>query len=214
MLRDYQHNQKGRSLLEILAVLVIMAILTVGGLWMYGWASGSYKANVIYEDVLVLSEGIRNRGGATNKNIYDSTIGKKTRTSLNMSVCDGATPCPAVGAKTFEIKVQSVVSEACKFLKAKKWPVDKVARVKVDNRMYSPLNINCDGLGRRFDLTVIFWSNHTSPSERTDPNTKLCSEGCLDNCQVCQGNICKNNCSTGKICAKTAAEPDGECKNI
>ena len=214
-----QNNQSGRSLLEILMVLAVIGVLTVGGLGLYRKAIAIHEANLIYEDILTQGEAVRHRGSATNKNIYDSTIGKKSRSGRDMTFCPenrAGDSCPVQGVKTFGIKVSDITPESCATLKGKEWPLDVVARVKIGNKAYHPLEINCEGIEDKFDLTAVFWSNHVTASERRDSSSilpSLCSaEGTCLSCQTCQNNVCVNTCPSGEFCTKTTANPDGECQ--
>ena len=54
-------NAFGRSMIEMLAVLAIVGILSIGGLWGYRFAMNHYNANKIVNDVGVFGTTIKNR---------------------------------------------------------------------------------------------------------------------------------------------------------
>ena len=194
-------NQNGRTMLEILAVIVIMAVLTVIGIVVYSQAVAKHSVNLIYEDVLMQGEQFRHRGSATGKSIFDSAIGNKTRSGFQMfSLKEGA---------TFSIVVHDIPMDNCNGLKEKKWPTDQVARIRINDTEYAPDKIECN-VSENFNLTVVFWSNMTSSGEGENPLPTLCSDGCLD-CQICENNVCKDNCEEGNICTSTEDSPNGVC---
>lgn len=213
-------DQSGRSLWEVIVVIVIIVILSLGGLWMYRFAIGVNVANTTYEDVLTQGEALRHRGAATNKNIYDSSIGTMSRTGIRMAFCpnesgNSTTPCPLPNSKFFDIKVFDVIPQACVTLAQKAWPSDIVALIKIGDKTYKPANIKCD-VEDTFDLTITFWTGRVGLSERSDPYAlpKLCTEGsgCLPNCEECENNVCvTKGCDAGEFCTNTL-DPNGACE--
>lgn len=166
-----KENQKGRSLLELIAVVVLMSLLSLSGILIYRFATNSYESSVIFDDIMVRGESLRNHSNGTGKSIYDSSTGNKTRMGADMIYCPNAndrstTPCPAEGAKYFEIKIKGVDSGICTHLIRKNWNLKRVARVKIDHSVYNPKNINCNGVNDDFDLSVIFWANTATNSDR------------------------------------------------
>ena len=197
-------NQRGRTMLEILAVIVIMAILTVTGIIMYSQAITKHSTNLIYEDVLMQAEQFRHRSSATGKSIFDSAWGKQTRSGLLMPFSGYES-----NNRLFLITVKGVPMDNCNELKEKKWPTDQVARIRINNTEYAPDNIECNVSGD-FNLTVVFWSNLNSSQDKENVLPTLCSDGCLEECQTCENNVCKDNCEEG-TCTITEEYPQGVC---
>lgn len=199
-------NESGRSLLELLAVFCVMSVLIITGIFAYQSSLSSYDSNIIFEDILAQAEHIRHRGGLSNKSIYDSAVGGKTRSGLRM-ISGGFES----DRKLFTIIVDKVPVKDCLTLKNKKWPSDQVARIRINQKEYDPNNIECD-INTDFKLTVVFWSNFASEADKSDETIlpRLCSDGCLD-CQICENNVCKDICEEGNICTSTEDSPNGVC---
>ena len=210
-------NQNGRTMLEILAVIVIMAVLTVIGIVVYSQAVAKHSVNLIYEDVLMQGEQFRHRSSATGKSIFDSAVGNKTRSGFQMfSLKEGA---------TFSIVVHDIPMDNCNGLKEKKWPTDQVARIRINNTEYAPDKIECN-VSENFNLTVVFWSNFTLAKDfKTNEdcvahgfiwNNGKCAEDLCDTCsnnQTCltifEEKKCVSACPTGQ----TMDEETGTCTN-
>ena len=62
----------GRTMLEMLGVLAIICLLTIGGIYFYNKAVDSNKSDRVYEDIMVAASAHSNRGTVrTTKGIAD-----------------------------------------------------------------------------------------------------------------------------------------------
>ena len=201
--KSFEKSQNGRTLFEILCVLIVIGILTILGLSDFRLAISKNDANLIFEDIMTQASHIQHRTGATGKSIFDSAVGNKTRSGFTMQTIRNK--------HTFSIIVTDLPQSDCATLQTKDWPTDQVARVKINNMEYAPDAIECDNIASAFKLTVVFWSNLASEADKSDESIlpKLCNKGCLY-CQTCENNVCKDNCETG-ICKPTEDYPDGDC---
>ena len=206
--KDYQ----GRTLLEIILVIVIMCLLSLGGMFFYNYSFQKHNSDLIYEDIIIHSEHLRNKGKARNKSVYDSSLGNHTRTGLPIS-----SNTVNENSKIFTVTVSDINADICSDFSKKDWPLDRVARLRLEGRDYLPSDLNCDSVTENeFDLTVIFWSNIANSQDKTNPFIvpTLCDRDadCLS-CQRCSNRVCvKNGCNSNEECVKTAANPNGECK--
>lgn len=75
--KKIQKNEQGRSMLEIMAVLAIMGIITMGGMWGYSVVKAKLKANEI--DQLVKTAKVK----------IDSAAATKKQQILKVKALDG-----------------------------------------------------------------------------------------------------------------------------
>ncbi len=211
--KHIKSNQDGRSLLEIILVIIIMCLLTLGGMYLYNYSVDNRNADLIYEDILVHSEHLRNKGKARNKSVYDSSLGDYTRTGSNIR-----SKVVNEHSKIFTVTVENLTTDLCSAFSQKSWPEERVARILLNDTEYSPNSINCEDIENEdaFDLGVVFWSNLANEEDKKNPFIlpSLCQDGCLE-CQKCENNVCVNDdavCSGNSVCVKTSSRPQGECK--
>ena len=50
--KQLSQAQSGRSMIEMLGVLAVIGILSIGGIWMYDYASNTYQSNQIQKTIL------------------------------------------------------------------------------------------------------------------------------------------------------------------
>lgn len=202
--KSFKKSQNGRTLFEILCVLIVIGLLATLGISDFRLAVGKNDANTIYEDVLTQADHIQHKTGATGKSIFDSAVGNKTRSGFQMfSLQEGV---------TFSIVVLDIPKTDCNALRSKNWSQNNIARIKINDKEYAPDKIECENINTNFKLTVVFWSNLASEADKSNETIlpRLCSDGCLDYCQTCENNVCKDNCEEG-TCMATEDYPDGEC---
>ena len=225
--RLYRQDQEGRSIWETILVIVIILLLTLGGLLLYRFALNAYQATTIWEDVMTRAAGLRNRGGSVGRNKFDTGMGDKTRTGLTMNV-----PTPGENSTTFSVEVLDIDSDVCEQLLKKDWPVDAIENIhirtktldeaqniQISETVYRPLGEGlfllidkngrayaseiCDKVNDNFDLIVTFASSYLN-SHKCEKNTE-----CL-HCEECRKGVCVDVCNEGR-CMSTKNNPEGEC---
>jgi prepilin-type N-terminal cleavage/methylation domain-containing protein len=201
--KSFKKSQNGRTLFEILCVLIVIGLLATLGISDFRLAVGKNDANTIYEDVLTQADHMQHKTGATGKSIFDSAVGNKTRSGFQMfSLQEGV---------TFSIVVLDIPKTDCDALSGKNWSQRNIARIKINEKEYAPDAVECENINTNFKLTVVFWSNLASEADKSNETIlpRLCNKGCLE-CQTCENNVCKDNCVEG-TCMVTEDYPDGEC---
>ena len=112
-------SQGGRSILEILAVIALFCVLTIGSVFLYKGVVIRQEADSIYEDIMMTASSIRTKGAGrknTGSGIADTKlIDDKTRTGKEISV---STSCPM---HAFTVKVNNVKKITCEQLLSKVW---------------------------------------------------------------------------------------------
>ena len=107
-------NAFGRSMIEMLAVLAIIGILSIGGLWGYRFAMNHYNANKIVNDVGVFGTTIKNRDKryAINADIPNGEFDQAKQIANTVTAKQTA-------AKEFQIFVDGVDKDVCKMVLSK-----------------------------------------------------------------------------------------------
>ena len=119
--------QSGRSMIEMIAVLAIIGILTYTGIRVFRYMISQSEANHIHEDVMTEAAMYMNRGTARDrrKSIADTSLARtKTTTGNNFKTVQKCPPEQAAfggETTTFSIKVDGIEKETCEQLMMKKW---------------------------------------------------------------------------------------------
>ena len=191
-------KETGRTMLEMIAVIVLIILLSIGSLMGYKQVVARHQATVLHQDIMV--EASSRRGdNAQKKSTYDSGLGSKTRQGLAMKT--------ERSSDTFTIIVKEVSAALCSSLKKKDW--DDALRIKINGNVYKPYNpdnpndpnqIQCPSGDDNFDLSLIFPYKVSAIEAYQD----FCRENseCMS-CQTCNTTTgtCQNDCETGTCIA-------------
>ena len=71
-------NEQVRSLLEMLAVIVFIVFLSMGSIWLYGWAMSANEANSLHDDIMLRGR-LEQEGRPTKKKSFSTALENKTR---------------------------------------------------------------------------------------------------------------------------------------
>ena len=112
--KNYKRNQKGRSMVEMLGVLAIVGVLSVGGVYGYGVAMKKHKANELLHQASMLAATISAQA-MTNDGKLPETITDFGNTNYG-TFSTSATN--ALDGKGFSITIENVDSAVCDQLKA------------------------------------------------------------------------------------------------
>lgn len=145
-----KNNQHGRSMIEMIGVLTVMGVLSVGGISGYTKAISNYRANASVEEITTIIANIKNIGmrrghykglnnaaaiklkavpesliqGSSLKNIYSGniTIGTSTDTS----------------AKGFYVQYDGLSKDSCISIITKDWGKSNVAIMAQGTSLNNP----------------------------------------------------------------------------
>ena len=112
--KNYKRSQKGRSMVEMLGVLAIVGVLSVGGVYGYGVAMKKHKANELLHQASMLAATISAQA-MTNDGKLPETITDFGNTNYG-TFSTSATN--ALDGKGFSITIENVDSAVCDQLKA------------------------------------------------------------------------------------------------
>lgn len=132
----YKNEQSGRSMVEMLGVLAIIGVLSVGGIAGYSKAMTKFKINksmdqisMLVANIRTLYSGQRNYSGLDNKNailfgIIPNEMGNSGSVITNAFAGDVEIKTAAVGtnaAGAFTIKYKGLGQEACVTMATADW---------------------------------------------------------------------------------------------
>ena len=193
-------KETGRTMLEMIAVIVLIILLSIGSLSGYKQVVARHQATVLHQDIMV--EASSRRGdNAQKKSTYDSGLGSKTRQGLTMKT--------ERSSDTFTIIVNEVSAALCSPLKKKDWK--DALRIKINNDVYKPYDpdkpndpnqIQCPSGDDNFNLSLIFPYKVSAIEAYQD----FChnDDDCM-RCQTCHAatGTCQNDCEAGTCVAGT-----------
>ena len=146
-------QESGRSMIEMLGVLAIVGVLSVGGISGYSKAMGKYKINQCLDQIANLIINIRSTfanqtdfSGATTANII--ALGIATNDMLNaqgnalVNPFNGAIAVQATagGAASFEITYAGLDTSACQNIALADWgsaASSGLVSIKINNTAYN-----------------------------------------------------------------------------
>jgi type II secretory pathway pseudopilin PulG len=118
------NEQSGRSMIEMLGVLAIMGIITVGAITMISAAMRSQKRTAVNDEVAQLVTGVRQLLGEYDdfSNINNATIfGAIGMSSKNPYGGDYTLNVDAANARQFEVAISGLSKSDCEFFVMKAW---------------------------------------------------------------------------------------------
>ena len=209
--KDFQF---GRSMLEILAVIAIICILSIGTIEIFYRTVSSQEADRISEDVKMLAMSFQGKGTALrNKGIADTQlVREKTRSGRDLAV---VSDCPK-GAIT--IKVKEIDRRTCEYLMKKDW--EKPAEPLFFYRAQSFEDVCQSG---EWTETSGYYMTGAEDCERLSVSGKVAFAVAFDfrnrakkvktckgksdclSCQKCNTDkqLCVDDCGPGQICSRT-----------
>ena len=111
--RNYKKSQTGRSMVEMLGVLAIVGVLSVGGVYGYGVAMKKHKANELLHQASMLATTISAQA-MSNDGILPSTITSFGNTNYGTF---STTATEALDGKGFSIEISNLDGSICNQLK-------------------------------------------------------------------------------------------------
>lgn len=184
-------SERGRTLLEIIAVVAIMGVMSVGTIAFYKRIMNNHEAEALYEDFRVRSILY---AGKKERSKFSTEMGKKT-TYGNLAF-DFRENNPDKGY--FYLGVSGLKTALCDLLLKKNWVIytspDRstknqslsALRIYIDNHAYAPegLPSRCPS-GDNVSFKVVYKMTYM-PSDAELPD--LCAGGCDKPCQACGEN--------------------------
>ncbi len=186
----YKANESGRSMVEMLGVLAIIGVLSVGGIAGYTTAMNKHRANKILNGAsvraIVVSTQIQRGSAAPTLGEFtdaDNAVGGATFTGLAAWNKDTD--------KRFSLTLENVPAEVCAQMKA----------MKGENGIIRKIDDGC---------TTITYNNDLTPNdpEPSGPKGHECTDTCSGGAK-CENGYCQ--CAEG-IWQPSDNSGNGECK--
>jgi type II secretory pathway pseudopilin PulG len=107
--KNYKRSQKGRSMVEMLGVLAIIGVLSVGGISAYGVAMKKHKANELLHQASMLATTISAQVMSNDGKLPETTtsFANSSYGTFDQSVTE------ALDGKGFAITIENVDSDVC-----------------------------------------------------------------------------------------------------
>ena len=121
---DNMKQESGRSMIEMLGVLAIMGLITVGAIGMISTAMRTQKRNVVNDEVIEMVTGVRQLLGEYDdfSNIDNSTIfGAIAVSNKNPYGGTYELAVDASNARRFIVSINGLSKSDCESLKIKAW---------------------------------------------------------------------------------------------
>lgn len=158
-----RNDEKGRSMVEMLGVLAIIGVLSVGGISGYSKAMAKFKLTKAQDQITMLLMNIRtayatspsydglNNKIATSFNIAPSDMVTNSTTgamngafggAVTVSACDeNGTVCPTKSASYFFITMEDLGREACLSLSTSDWGSDGMVGMNIGGTAIAATNL-------------------------------------------------------------------------
>lgn len=192
-----KQSQSGRSMVEMLGVLAIIGVLSVGAIAGYRYAMNQYKANETINDVLIWAATVRGihdyQNQAKNAGEYEfSSLGTTTKTGYPI-YADIQSEDNAIGL--FQIVVENVPNEVCqRIIEMRPEEISAINASGYKNTVTSHL-ASCQSPDGLNEMLFIF--------EYPSPCQSLCQQWYNDWLE---------NCSEGSWSSWCVSEPGFYCK--
>lgn len=195
--------QRGRSMLEMLAVLVIIGVLSITSIAIYQVALTRYYVNETINEVHLRSVIISNSLAASNF-VHPDEMEPFTRLKYPVSVTVNPN-------NTFDLILNHVPARVCQGIMKETKHLAQSIFIKRDGTCTASEYIN--GLTFRFDNDL---SSSTLPEVFPDEPQCHSDDDCINMCGVCKNGLCQTRCTAqescyAQSCQKPTCTTDADC---
>ena len=191
----YKEKESGRSMVEMLGVLAIIGVLSVGGIAGYTTAINKHRANQILNGasvraIVVSTQIQRGATAPTLGEFTDNEVGG-VRFGTGVQNAEGTATWTTTD-KRFSLTLENVPDDICAQMKA----------TVGQNSIIRKIDDNC---------TTITYNNDLSPtdSEPSGPKGDECTDSCSGEAK-CENGYCE--CPSGSLWQPSDNSGNGECK--
>ncbi len=179
--------QSGRTMLEIISVMAMIGVLTIGSIAFYRFVMNYQQSKALYNDFKVRSAlNMEGKG-----RIFSTDMENKSTYDKEMTVAQNF---PQYGF--FKITAQGVEQAICKRLIKEEWP--EHSRIYLDDKPFGSAITECPQKDVAF--SVVYRSTRTR--QELPP---LCTpDSTCEGCTSCQNGECRAGCSSGNVCYDNA----------
>lgn len=188
------NSESGRSMVEILGVLVLIGVLSIIGITGYQQAINRYRANETIEEVkqraLIHDQQINN-GIPPNQNELSS----QTRLGYTTSVLQ-----LRGDQNYFEIHLANVPAGVCQIIMDSDWTLPSL--ITADDLLFCPKSGRVENLTFQFPVDL---NPNTKPAYAYSCTT---DSDCSSICGQCQNGYCQSICQNKEVCYA------GNCRSV
>ncbi len=186
----YKKSETGRGMLEMLGVIAVIGLLSIGGIIGYGFAIDKYRANDIIHEVNMRGEDIWNRFQETNLPDKIDEWSKYTSTGFPIRIVT----IPDELEAWFQIVVSDVPEVVCKNVLMGQYDsiLVRIVRNDVIDTYVSNLNICENGKQGTVDMIFVWAMNSETSKTKSDGSNLQTPCVTTDDCLSCE------RCNTGK----------------
>lgn len=184
MKKQHAYSNNGRSMVEMLGILAIVGVLSIGSLFGIRLALAKYRANLIASDVMLQAQFVLSQNNLAEGDFLTPDFQTESGKSLSSAIyVDG-----------FDVRIPDITKSVCEqLLKIQK---DPVLDILIDN---DPNRTTCPDNSTLYFLFAL-------PTNETE----LCTPTC-DSCEICQDGICVTDPQI-RICTTQTGE-EGYCRD-
>ena len=211
--------ETGRSMLEILAVITIICVFSIGSIIVYNQTNNKQKARNDYEEILMVTSSYLNKGTfRTDKGIADTQWNKKKTRRGNQILAEKNCPQNAI-----TVTVDQISPEVCKELLKKNWNTPQKPLSFYRTAEFGEI---CSGLPAKITRDGYYITSEAD-CERVKPSgewqtfsvsypmkadvvaRRLCKTNAeCYSCESCSdANVCESTCGADQYC-----HSDGTCQ--
>ncbi len=191
----------GRSMVEILGVLAVIGVLSIGGIWGYTFAMTKYIANETISEINMRAHDISHQ--MQKEDIEEITMAMGDMTETGFPISARISP---VDEDYFEIFVEDVPSNVCRELLNSAWQVPY--SIFVDNDEYTASTSICN----QYEAVELAYEFHKDLALKDDideddqHDLKRCEHNNDCNCGLCIDGVCQKGCKNGEECIQSFDE--------
>lgn len=160
MQKLFKNQESGRSMIEMLGVLAIMGVITVGAITMISAAMRNQKRTTVQDEVTQIVTGVRSLlGGYDDYSNIDSdtifaAIGMSSKNPYNGNYALATNPADS---HQFMVTIDGLNKSDCEFFKTKAWS-DSVLFMMSDGRTGGAIAdpVNCDAENGKNSIRIIY----------------------------------------------------------
>ena len=202
-------NESGRSTIELLSVLAIMAVLSIGGIQLYNYGMDTTIAQDTFQEVrkraITYQERFKN-----HKYMFEARPAH-SETVYGYSIYAQQY---VVDAKYIQVTVENVDSNICSRIINKKKNMQQVARLFLNGRAYTPAVTSCPDTP--VNMVFLFERKVTDQASDSGLNALCTSDGDCTGCDSCDSNtgVCApddSKCTNDSVCVKLSSESESSC---
>ncbi len=198
-------SESGRSMVEMLGVLAIMGILSIGAIAGYRYAVDQYKANETINELTLravsVGEQVRQNRGTLTMDEFPATTRQGYPVTAFREPND---------PKLFELEVTDVPVGVCQKILKMGWKLPVL--IKANEIVYGGNDLICEPseMDNRETATMVFLFDEDL-DETALPNWYCEKDSDCGSCQRCQENICVSSCEGYERCAEDTETGEQIC---